>query len=131
MAALLLAAFAATNALSLLYLAVIAVGMAAPAARRRLAWRACVLPVLAVLLIAQYALLIGPPPPWDGAPAGSACLRAPDQGLLVGGGWGAHGKQGDGHDSEESSLKACVTPLTFMSTPFITQHERYISGSYI
>ena len=76
MGALLLAAFLSTNALSLLYLAFIAVGMAAPARARRLTWRAGVLPVLAALLLAQYSLYMGPPPPPP--------LGEPDARLLVG-----------------------------------------------
>ncbi len=67
MGALLLAAFLSVNVLSLLYLAFIAVGMAAPAPARRLAWRSCVLPILAVLLLAQYSLYVGPPPPLGGS----------------------------------------------------------------
>lgn len=82
MGALLLAAFLAVNALSLVYLGFIAVGMAAPAPARRLAWRACVLPVLAVLLLGQYSLLLGPPPQLldaDGAlPALQRHSRDPD-----------------------------------------------------
>lgn len=65
MGALLLAAFFSINILSLVYLAIIAVGMAMHAQPRRLVWRFCVLPLLAVLLITQYSLLIGPPPPFD------------------------------------------------------------------
>ena len=62
MGALLVAAFTAVNALSLLYMAVIAVGMAAPPRSRRVAWRFCSLPLLAMLLLLQYSVLIGLPP---------------------------------------------------------------------
>ena len=62
---LLLAAFFCTNLLSLIYLAIIAVGMAAPAHARGLTWRFGVLPLLAIILVEQYSLYIGPPPPWD------------------------------------------------------------------
>ena len=62
MGALLVAAFTAVNALSLLYMALIAVGMAAPPRARRVAWRCCSLPLLAVLLLLQYSVLIGLPP---------------------------------------------------------------------
>lgn len=65
MALLLVAAFYATNLFSLLYLAIIAVGMAAPVQARCLTWRFCVLPLLAVVLVEQYSLYIGLPPPWD------------------------------------------------------------------
>jgi hypothetical protein len=111
MAALLVAAFAATNALSLLYLAVIAVGMAAPAGPRRLIWRAAVLPVLALLLLLQYSLCIGPPPlrsagPGDGLHAGSTRQLLPARN-----GWGAHGKHGHATDPEEPSLKVRAAPV--------------------
>ena len=62
---LLLVAFFCTNLLSLVYLAMIAVGMAAPANARGLTWRFGVLPLLAIILVEQYSLYIGPPPPWD------------------------------------------------------------------
>ena len=62
---LLLAAFFCTNLLSLIYLAIIAIGMAAPSHVRGLTWRFGVLPLLAVILAEQYSLYIGPPPPWD------------------------------------------------------------------
>ena len=62
MGALLVAAFTAVNALSLLYMALIAVGMAAPPHARRVAWRFCSLPLLAVLLLLQYSVRIGLPP---------------------------------------------------------------------
>ena len=65
MGTLLLAAFFSINVLSLIYLAMIAIGMAVPAQHRRLIWRLCVLPLLAVLLIAQYSVFIGLPPPFD------------------------------------------------------------------
>ena len=62
MGALLVAAFTAVNALSLLYMSLIAVGMAAPPRARRVAWRFCSLPLLAMLLLLQYSVLIGLPP---------------------------------------------------------------------
>ncbi|CAL8464921.1 g4456 [Coccomyxa elongata] len=65
MGTLLLAAFFSINLLSLVYLAMIAVGMAVPPHPRRLIWRFCVLPLLAFLLIAQYSFFIGLPPPFD------------------------------------------------------------------
>ena len=65
MGTLLLAAFFSINLLSLVYLAMIAIGMAVPAQQRRVIWRFCVLPVLALLLIAQYSFFIGLPPPFD------------------------------------------------------------------
>ena len=65
MALLLIAAFYSTNLFSLVYLAIIAVGMAAPVSARCLTWRFCVLPLLAVVVVEQYSLYIGPPPPWD------------------------------------------------------------------
>ena len=65
MGALLLAAFFSINILSLVYLAMIAIGMAVPSQPRRLLWRFCVLPLLAILLIAQYSVFIGLPPPFD------------------------------------------------------------------
>lgn len=70
MALLLIAAFFSTNLLSLIYLAIIAVGMAAPLHARCLTWRFCVLPVLAVIVVEQYSLYIGLPPPWDGRGSG-------------------------------------------------------------
>lgn len=65
MGALLLAAFFSINILSLVYLAMIAIGMAVPAQPRRMIWRFCVLPLLAILLIAQYSVFIGLPPPFE------------------------------------------------------------------
>lgn len=65
MALLLIAAFYSTNLFSLVYLAIIAVGMAAPVSARCLTWRFWVLPLLAVVVVEQYSLYIGPPPPWD------------------------------------------------------------------
>ena len=56
------AAFTAVNALSLLYMALIAVGMAAPPCARRITWRILSLPLLALLLLLQYSVLIGLPP---------------------------------------------------------------------
>jgi hypothetical protein len=65
MGTLLLAAFFSINILSLIYLAMIAIGMAVPAQPRRLVWRLCVLPLLAILLISQYSVFIGLPPFFD------------------------------------------------------------------
>lgn len=65
MALLLVAAFYSTNLFSLVYLGIIAVGMAAPVSARCLTWRFCVLPLLAIVVVEQYSLYIGPPPPWD------------------------------------------------------------------
>ena len=62
MGALLVAAFTAVNALSLMYMALVAIGMAAPPRARRIAWRFCSLPLLAALLLLQYSVLIGLPP---------------------------------------------------------------------
>lgn len=80
MGALLVAAFTAVNALSLLYMAFIAIGMAAPPRARRVAWRFCSLPLLAVLLLLQYSVLIGLPPgisfDMDAGPALSSWLDA-------------------------------------------------------
>lgn len=65
MGALLVAAFAALNALSLVHMALIGVGMAAPPRPRRVAWRLACLPLLAALLLFQYSVLIGLPPGLD------------------------------------------------------------------
>ena len=73
MALLLVAAFYYTNLFSLLYLAIIAVGMAAPVQARCLTWRFCVLPLLAAVLVEQYSLYIGLPPPWDSDRSGALC----------------------------------------------------------
>jgi len=62
MAALLVAAFTAVNALSLAHMALIAVGMAAPPRARRATWRLVSLPLLGALLLAQFSVLIGLPP---------------------------------------------------------------------
>ena len=70
MALLLVAAFYSTNIYSLLYLAIIAVGMAAPVQARCLTWRFCVLPLLAIVLVEQYSVYIGLPPPWDSSRSG-------------------------------------------------------------
>ncbi len=70
MALLLVAAFYSTNLFSLLYLAITAVGMAAPVQARCLTWRFCVLPLLATVLVEQYFLYIGLPPPWGPSRSG-------------------------------------------------------------
>ncbi len=59
MFSLLVAAFLATNILSLVYMAMIAVGMAAQPGPRRRAWRFFFVPVLGLLLLFQYTVLIG------------------------------------------------------------------------
>ncbi len=71
MALLLIAAFYSTNIFSLVYLAIIAVGMSAALSTRCLTWRFCVLPLLAVVVVEQYSLFIGPPPPWDQSQSGA------------------------------------------------------------
>ena len=59
MASLLVAAFLATNVLSLIYMIMIGVGMAARGGPRRRAWRFFFVPLLALLLLFQYSVLIG------------------------------------------------------------------------
>ena len=59
---LLVAAFLAANALSLAFLAMIAVGMVAPLHVRQLAWRRTFIPLLSFLLMLQYTIFVGPPP---------------------------------------------------------------------
>ncbi|GAB4823805.1 hypothetical protein N2152v2_010851 [Parachlorella kessleri] len=59
---LLLAAFFAGNALSLMYLAFIAAGMACGTATRQRIWRYVVLPLLALAVVGQYSVLLGLPP---------------------------------------------------------------------
>lgn len=54
MAALLAAAFLFLNALSLVFLAAVGVGMAASEGVRRHVWRLIVLPLLGLLLLEQY-----------------------------------------------------------------------------
>ena len=58
MASLLVAAFLACNVLSLLYMFIIAVGMAARVRPRRRAWRYAFVPLLGLLLLFQYTILI-------------------------------------------------------------------------
>lgn len=58
MASLLVAAFLACNVLSLLYMFIIAVGMAARVRPRRRAWRFVFVPLLGLLLLFQYTALI-------------------------------------------------------------------------
>ena len=58
MASLLVAAFLACNVLSLLYMFIIAVGMAARVRPRRQAWRYAFVPLLGLLLLFQYTVLI-------------------------------------------------------------------------
>jgi hypothetical protein len=54
MAALLTAAFLFLNAMSLLFLAAVGIGMAASENVRRYSWRFLVLPLLGLLLLEQY-----------------------------------------------------------------------------
>ena len=56
---LLIAAFLATNILSIVYMAMIAVGMGLQPGPRRGAWRFCFVPILGILLLFQYTALIG------------------------------------------------------------------------
>lgn len=67
MAALLLAAFAATNALSLVYLLIVALSMTLGPGRRATLWARVALPLLALLLVQQYAACIA-----SDNPAGTA-----------------------------------------------------------
>lgn len=91
MAALLVAAFTAVNALSLAHMALIAVGMAAPPAARRATWRLVALPLLGALLLAQFTVLIGLPP-GVGELLGSGAWTGPCAGPLhAGGGCGGGG----------------------------------------
>ena len=62
LAALLLAAFFALNALSLVYMAIVALGMGLPADKRRAFWRWAMVPILGLLLLSQYSILLGLPP---------------------------------------------------------------------
>ncbi|KAK9863698.1 hypothetical protein WJX84_001768 [Apatococcus fuscideae] len=62
LAALLLAAFFALNALSLVYMAIVALGMSLPAGKRRAFWHWAVVPILGLLLLGQYSILLGVPP---------------------------------------------------------------------
>lgn len=59
MFALLVAAFLATNLLSLAYMAMIAAGMGLQPGPRRRAWRFVFVPVLGALLLFQYTALVG------------------------------------------------------------------------
>lgn len=59
---LLVAAFIAANALSLIYLAAVAIGMVVPSRARRTLWIWMVLPVLGIILVWQYSELVGLPP---------------------------------------------------------------------
>ena len=63
MLALILSAFLFINLLSLILIALVAVGMAVRSPKRRHLWRFMVVPTLAVLLIFEYAVLVGVPPP--------------------------------------------------------------------
>ena len=59
MFSLLVAAFLATNILSLLYMGMIAVGMGVKPGPRRRAWRFFFVPTLGLILLFQYSVLIG------------------------------------------------------------------------
>jgi hypothetical protein len=108
MGTLLLAAFLSINMLSLIYLGMIAVGMAAPAGPRRLFWRFCGLPLLALLLIMQYSVSIGLPPPFDTA---TWLLKL------------AAGRQHD-PDTGGESLKVCSeTPIYSCDGGFSARHD--------
>lgn len=77
-AALLVAAFQAVNALSLVYMLFIALGMGLPERSRRAVWRALLLPALGLLLAWQYAVLVGWPPFLSDRPgAGPPGVRPP------------------------------------------------------
>lgn len=105
MGTLLLAAFFSINLLSLVYLAMIAVGMAVPPQPRRLIWRFCVLPLLAVLLIAEYSFFIGLPPPFDQDAPLSGYMESSAEGQTS---WLMRRH----HDSDADSVKASRTPST-------------------
>jgi hypothetical protein len=60
--ALLLAAFLAANALSLVYMCALAAGMVFGQRVRRHVWRWMVVPLLGLILLWQYLMLVGPPP---------------------------------------------------------------------
>ncbi len=62
MLTLLLASFLSCNVLSLAYMALVGVGMVTKGPRRRWLWQHFVVPLLAVLLVLQYAIYVGPPP---------------------------------------------------------------------
>lgn len=65
---LLVAAFIAANALSLIYLAAVAIGMVVPSKPRRVLWMWMVLPVLGLILVWQYSELVGLPPTFEQPP---------------------------------------------------------------
>lgn len=60
--ALLLAAFAVANALSLLCIAIIGGAMALPASAQQRLFRWGVVPALGALVLLEYSVLLGPPP---------------------------------------------------------------------
>lgn len=60
---LLLTAFSAADALSLLLMAFLALGMAATPATQRQAWAFGLVPLLGLALAGEYAVRVGPPPP--------------------------------------------------------------------
>lgn len=62
MATLLIAAFQAVNVLSLVYMLFIALGQCLPPRARQNAWKHLILPVLCLVLVWQYATLLGWPP---------------------------------------------------------------------
>lgn len=59
---LLIAAFTAVNAISLVCMVLVAVGMAVPVRTRQHLWRWVAVPFLAAAVIWQYSELVGPPP---------------------------------------------------------------------
>jgi hypothetical protein len=73
---LLFSAFVAANALSLLQLAAVAVGMGLPPRARQDVWRWAAVPLLGAALLGQYSLLLVGAPP-------AGALRAPRAGLGV------------------------------------------------
>lgn len=62
MGVLLIAAFLAINVYSLVYMLFIALGMSLPSRARQRFWQFGVLPLLGLILIWQYAVLVGWPP---------------------------------------------------------------------
>ncbi|KAK9858804.1 hypothetical protein WJX84_000839, partial [Apatococcus fuscideae] len=62
LALLLLAAFFALNVLSLIYMAIVALGMSIAADKQRALWRWAVVPILGLLLLIQYSIILGLPP---------------------------------------------------------------------
>ena len=82
MLALILSAFLFINLLSLFLIALVAVGMAVHPNKRRHLWRLMVVPTLAVLLILEYAVLVGLPPPLRQSGQSGEASAQPPQGSL-------------------------------------------------